>query len=204
MNLEITDALRAYFTDQAFRNAIDGLMPRIDGAKAIQAEKFNEYREFNDALLTAAQVRHDLIAFLISACEVSYLEAVEKYKWHIDWDSLSPSEVSKKTFFSIFVKPETQEPFQFELGIELNLPEGTLTLNGNYYNESKDKYLDVNITQKQANLSGLKVESDDHEDNPTNILSSKNFVLSENLARPDDFAKELAKVGTKIVSLMIG
>lgn len=74
MTFRIPESLREYYGDVAVRRAVDALIEKLDGAKMPEVG-WQEARNYNQALLMAAQVRADLVDLLFGVWEESFGQA---------------------------------------------------------------------------------------------------------------------------------
>ena len=74
MTLHIPESLREYYGNVAVRRAVDALSERLDGTNMPEV-RWKEARNYNQALLMAAQVRTDLVDLLFSVWEESFGQA---------------------------------------------------------------------------------------------------------------------------------
>ena len=74
MTFPIPNSLQEYFGNLAVRNAVDSLAAALDGENAPQMG-WDEARNYNQALLMAAQVRADLVDLLFRVWDATFGQA---------------------------------------------------------------------------------------------------------------------------------
>lgn len=68
---EVPNSLENYFSDKKIASAVDDLVEKLDGDNMIECD-WSEARDYNQALLFAAQVRADLIELLFRIWENTF------------------------------------------------------------------------------------------------------------------------------------
>ena len=71
MTFPVPESLNQYFRDQAVRNAVEALVDALDG-KNMPATGWDEARNYNQALLMAAQVRADFVDLLFRVWDATF------------------------------------------------------------------------------------------------------------------------------------
>ena len=72
MTFLIRDSLQKYYGNQAVRNAVDALVPALDGNNMPEVRWWEEARNYNQALLMAAQVRADRADLLFRVWDTTF------------------------------------------------------------------------------------------------------------------------------------
>lgn len=70
-----------YLGNPQTRNAVDSLLPLLDGMTIPEGLGMADARQFNTALLTAAQVRHDFVDMLYEIWNLTFSEAFNDLTW---------------------------------------------------------------------------------------------------------------------------
>ena len=70
-------SVQDYLSNAQTRNAVDSLLPLLDGKTIPEGLGTTEARQFNTALLSAAQVRHDFVDMLYEMWDLTFGEAIQ-------------------------------------------------------------------------------------------------------------------------------
>ena len=92
--MTVPNSLCEYYRNPAVRRAVNELAQRLDGNNTPELD-WGEARNYNRALLSAAQVRADFIEFLFSVWENSFGQAEpERLRGeYFEWYALNPREI---------------------------------------------------------------------------------------------------------------
>ena len=94
MTFPIPSSLQEYFGNQAVRNAVDALAEVLDGTN-MPVTSWDEARNYNQALLMAAQVRADLADLLFRVWDATFGQAnpAQLGEEYFDCESGSPAAI---------------------------------------------------------------------------------------------------------------
>jgi len=99
MTFTIPSSLQEYFGNQAIRTAVDALADCLDG-KNMPEVRWDEARNYNQALLMAAQVRADFVDLLFRVWDATFGQAnpAQLGEEYFDSDDISPGSIWEEQY----------------------------------------------------------------------------------------------------------
>ena len=140
-----------YYQNEAVRCAVDSLIKVLDGKNTPEVN-WMEARNYNKALLSAAQVRKDYIEFLFKIWEESFGQADPgRLRGQIfEWKRWTPESIwSNRGLYRCYYRignPDNRGPSDV-LGVWLDKKRLRLTVN-RYYDEHEENSVDLSEVER--------------------------------------------------------
>lgn len=196
-DFEIPQSLREYFTSKRVQNAVNDLVGKLDGGDMIECE-WSEAREYNQALLFAAQVRADFVDMLYRVWEATFgMHSPNRLgDEFFDYAALSPSGVWEEKCVEIdyYRNKEKANEGRSDCLILMLVEEGI----GLYVYRFVDNenMLDPGTV---ANTEGWVVEAEGRG----NILANSRVKMMDFIADPDQVVRRFSDDANRIIAALL-
>ena len=197
----IPESLREYYGNKAIRRAVDALVDMLDGADMPDCD-WEDARNYNRALLMAAQVRADHLALLFDVWNATFGTSVPQRTmdecFSFDYENQAPGQIWESGFLyrSYYPDGDPEEQWRHH-DLCVCLRDTNLELRCYQYDE--DYAL---IEPRTPEVEGWSItEPDDDEEG--SCLTNEGVNLADFLSDSDPVIERFAKDTDKIIEALL-
>ena len=196
--VKIPDSLQSYYGNQAVRRAVDDLVNKLNG-KGMPGCNWEEAKNYNQALLMAAQVRTDYVALLFDVWEATFGKSkLQSLKGdELDHKLLSPSGVWGNGWLWRAYSPSCNSD-ESERSYELCVYVVEDNLELRVYRYDQDGKWDCSETPK---VERWLTRQDHNEEGP--YLVNENVSLTDFVSEPDSAVERFAEDANNVVQMLL-
>ena len=202
MTFPIPSSLQEYYGNQAVRNAVDALVDVLDGADMPEVG-WDEARNYNQALLMAAQVRADLADLLFRVWDATFGQAdpARLGEEYFNWEEASPAAIWRERYVERYYyrddRPADEDGRSDGLFVWLVPPtKRTIALGVDRFAEGDDlAELPANATD---GLEGWHIAMNDG----CSYLSNQSVEIAQFLANPSQTLEQFHRDAVEMVNFL--
>ena len=195
--IEIPESLRTYYGNKAVCKAVDDLVGKLNKAGMPDCD-WDEAKNYNQALLMAAQVRADYVALLFDLWDATFGEKdPQRLKGEcFDYDQLSPNSIwDERYLWRSYYRDDLDEDGRWD---DLSVYMDKAKLELRVYRYDVNSGLDYSET---PNLERWSTEQDGSEHSP--FLANKSVSTEEFLNEPKQVIDRFAEDADKIIQVLL-
>ena len=196
--IEIPESLRAYYGNNAVRRAVDDLVGKLNKADMPDCD-WDEAKNYNQALLMAAQVRADYVALLFDLWDATFgkWEPQRLKGKYFEYGHLSPNQIwedEKSLWRDYYRNGEPDKEEQCD-SLFVRLTEASLELMVMRHND--DGELDYSRTPE---VEGWSTKHDDTWDE---YLANESVSTEKFLKEPEQVIDRFAEDAAKVIEVLL-
>lgn len=189
---ELPDSLRYYFTDQTVRKAVDSLVPQLGGENMPEVT-WEEFQNYNQALLMAAQVRADYIELLARIWDGTFGKAGAAGLGEVRYDQIDIYNIWRNKCLYQFTYCEDNEN-SYDLCVYTTDKSLALKI----WRYTDDNY--VPFDYEEFDLSHWGIQLDRYYD--LNYATTNPVQINEFVENPTDTVEMLHKAAQEMVGFL--